>query len=106
MSGIVPLLPGLIIYEGLLALLNEGNLFGLFTLLSAASIGVALASGVILGEYLAQPLKREARRLETRLAGPRLVGPLRPLANRKTRRAARRRTLSAGDVKAEQFRAP
>jgi uncharacterized membrane protein YjjP (DUF1212 family) len=105
-SGIVPLLPGLIIYDGLLALLNEGNVYGLFTLLSAASIGVALASGVILGEYLAQPLKREARRLETRLAGPRLVGPLRPLANRKTRRAARRRTLAAGDVRAEQYRAP
>jgi hypothetical protein len=32
---------------------------------------------VILGEYIAQPLKREARRLEDRLAGPRLVGPLR-----------------------------
>jgi len=32
---------------------------------------------VILGQYLAQPLKREAQRLETRLSGPRLVGPLR-----------------------------
>ncbi|MGH3452835.1 MAG: threonine/serine ThrE exporter family protein [Nocardioidaceae bacterium] len=93
-SGIVPLLPGLIIYDGLLQLLTQDNVYGLFTLLSAASIGVALASGVILGEYVAQPLKREARRLETRLAGPRLVGPLRPLANRKTRRAARRRRSS------------
>jgi hypothetical protein len=35
---------------------------------------------VIFGEYVAQPLKREARRLETRLAGPRLVGPLRARA--------------------------
>ncbi len=98
-SGIVPLLPGLTIYAGLLALLNQGDVYGLFTLLSAASIGVALASGVILGEYVAQPLKREARRLETRLAGPRLVGPLRPLANRQTRRAARRRTASGTEPK-------
>jgi uncharacterized membrane protein YjjP (DUF1212 family) len=97
-AGIVPLLPGLTIYEGLLRLLSEEyDPFGLFTLLSAVSIGVALASGVILGEYVAQPLKREARKLETRLAGPRLVGPVRPLANRKTRRAARRRTVSSGN---------
>jgi uncharacterized membrane protein YjjP (DUF1212 family) len=92
-AGIVPLLPGLTIYQGMLQLLNSSDVLGtlgLSTLLSAVSIGVALASGVILGEYVAQPLKREARRLETRLAGPRLVGPLRPLANRQTRRAARR----------------
>ncbi len=46
-------------------------------------IAVALASGVILGEYVAQPLKREARRLESRLSGPRLVGPLRARAVRR-----------------------
>ena len=34
----------------------------------------ALAAGVILGEYVAQPVMREARRVEARLAGPRLVG--------------------------------
>src|SRR5690606_15435605 len=93
-AGIVPLLPGLTIYQGMLQLLNASDILGtlgLSTLLSAMSIGVALAAGVILGEYVAQPLKREARRLETRLAGPRLVGPLRPLANRRTRRSARRR---------------
>jgi uncharacterized membrane protein YjjP (DUF1212 family) len=97
-AGIVPLLPGLTIYEGLLRLLSEDyDPFGLFTLLTAVSIGVALASGVILGEYVAQPLKREARKLETRLAGPRLVGPVRPLPNRKTRRAARRRAVPTGN---------
>ena len=30
-----------------------------------------------LGQYLAQPLKREAHRLETRLSGARMVGPFR-----------------------------
>ena len=50
----------------------------MLSLMTAASVAIALASGVILGEYVAQPLKREARRLERRLSGPRLVGPLRP----------------------------
>jgi hypothetical protein len=50
----------------------------------------ALASGVILGEYVAQPLEREARRVEARLAGPRLFGPFRPRSQRAIRRAATR----------------
>jgi hypothetical protein len=45
-------------------------------MVTAAAIAIALSSGAILGEYLAQPLRREARRLESKLAGPRLVGPL------------------------------
>ena len=73
--AVVPLLPGLAIYRGL-ALLAEGQ-SGMLHLAGAGVTAVALASGVILGQYAAQPLKREARRLETRLSGPRLVGPLR-----------------------------
>ncbi len=42
-----------------------------------SATAIALAAGVILGQYLAQPLKREAHRLETRLSGPRMVGPFR-----------------------------
>jgi uncharacterized membrane protein YjjB (DUF3815 family) len=72
--GVVPLLPGLFVYRGLF-LLAEGQTEGLISLATALAIALSLASGVILGEYVAQPLKREARRLETRLAGPRLVGP-------------------------------
>jgi uncharacterized membrane protein YjjP (DUF1212 family) len=75
-SGIVPLLPGLSIYRGL-SLLAEENFIGIIALINAVASAVALASGVILGEYIAQPLRREARRLEQRLSGPRLVGPLR-----------------------------
>ena len=78
--AIVPLLPGLAIYRGL-ALLAEGK-GGTLHLASAAATAIALASGVILGQYVAQPLKREARRMETRLSGPRLVGPLRARARR------------------------
>ncbi len=73
--AIVPLLPGLTIYRGL-ALLAEGQ-GGVLHMAAAGATAIALASGVILGQYIAQPLRREARRLETRLSGPRLVGPLR-----------------------------
>jgi len=92
-SGIVGLLPGLSIYRGLFQLLTNNDVGGLFPLLTAGSVSVGLASGVLLGEYVAQPLKREARRLENRLAGPRLVGMLRP----PTRRERRRRSAPAGD---------
>jgi uncharacterized membrane protein YjjP (DUF1212 family) len=88
-AGIVPLLPGLTIYKALFQL-SKGNIVGLISFATAATIAVGLAAGVLLGEYIAQPLKREARRMETRLAGPRLVGPFRPRSARSVRRAARR----------------
>ncbi|PUA82406.1 hypothetical protein C7S10_01255 [Nocardioides currus] len=88
-SSIVPLLPGLSIYRGLslLAAAGSNTSQGIVAMMTAASVAVALASGVILGEYLAQPLKRETRRLESRLSGPRLVGPFR--ASRRETRADR-----------------
>ncbi|MBS4751726.1 threonine/serine exporter family protein [Nocardioides sp. zg-ZUI104] len=76
-SAIVPLLPGLTIYRGLFLLTEDGGgdvAQGLFAMVTAASVALALAAGVILGEYVAQPVMREARRVEARLAGPRLVG--------------------------------
>jgi len=71
--ALVPMLPGLLIYRGLSSM-SEGNPVGIVQLSAAAATTIALAAGVILGEYVAQPLKRNARRLETRLAGPRMVG--------------------------------
>jgi uncharacterized membrane protein YjjP (DUF1212 family) len=91
--AVVPMLPGLSIYRGL-TLLTEGGTEtseGLLAIITAASIALALASGVILGEFIAQPLRREARRLESRLAGPRLVGPLRARPTRANRRERRQR---------------
>lgn len=88
--AVVPMLPGLSIYRAL-SLLTEGDAetsAGLLAMVTAVSIAIALASGVILGEYVAQPLRREARRLESRLAGPRLVGPLK--VNRVRRRSSSR----------------
>jgi uncharacterized membrane protein YjjP (DUF1212 family) len=83
--GIVPLLPGLSIYRAL-ALMSEGDSYGIVAMVTAAGIAIALASGVILGEYIAQPLRREVRRLEGRLAGPRLVGPIRARAVRRQKK--------------------
>jgi uncharacterized membrane protein YjjB (DUF3815 family) len=84
-AAIVPLLPGLSAYRAL-ALFSQGSDGALFALANAAAITVALGAGVIGGQYLAQPLKREARRLETKLAGPRLVGPLTVRYERRRRR--------------------
>ena len=71
--AIVPLLPGLAIYRGL-ALLAEGR-DGVLQLAAAGATAIALASGVVLGQYIAQPIRRQGLKLERRLAGPRLVGP-------------------------------
>ncbi|TNC28019.1 threonine/serine exporter family protein [Amycolatopsis alkalitolerans] len=75
-SGITPLLPGLSTYRGLYELATQGN-GNVSTLMKAVTIGLALAAGVVLGEYLAQPVRTGLGRLERRLAGPRLAGPLR-----------------------------
>lgn len=83
-SAIVPLLPGLSIYRGL-SLMAAGDSFGILAIATAAATAISLASGVILGEYIAQPLKREVRRLEDRLSGPRLVGPLRARAGKRAK---------------------
>ncbi|GAA3532341.1 threonine/serine ThrE exporter family protein [Nocardioides daeguensis] len=92
-SAVVPLLPGLSIYRGLFLLGEEGGqqaAQGLLAMVTAASVAIALASGVILGEYVAQPVMREARRVEARLAGPRLVGVTRARRRARSRPAERR----------------
>jgi uncharacterized membrane protein YjjP (DUF1212 family) len=81
-AAIVPLLPGVSIYRGL-GLLAEDDYTGILAMITAIAVAISLAAGVILGEYVAQPVRREARRLEQRLAGPRLVGPVRARARRK-----------------------
>jgi len=85
-SSIVPLLPGLSIYTSLTLLAAE-NFTGIGAMITAIGVAVLLSSGVLLGEYVAQPLQREARRLERRLSGPRLVGPIRIRHARRSRRS-------------------
>jgi uncharacterized membrane protein YjjB (DUF3815 family) len=66
--GIVPLLPGLAIYHGLFAIVVEEDLLnGLGTLVRAAAVGLALAAGVTLGEYLGRPLGGEDDRYDRRV---------------------------------------
>jgi uncharacterized membrane protein YjjP (DUF1212 family) len=81
-SGMVPLLPGLTTYRALYELAVERTISGLPTLMIAASVALALAAGVVLGEYLAQPVRYSIGRLERRLVGPRMSGPLRPTRRR------------------------
>ncbi|MFI7675234.1 threonine/serine exporter ThrE family protein [Actinophytocola sp. NPDC049390] len=81
-AGMVPLLPGLTIYRALFEMAVERSNAGLSTLMVATSIALALAAGVVLGEYLAQPVRYGLGRLERRISGPRLAGPLRPTKRR------------------------
>ena len=68
-AGIIPLLPGLAIYRGLRGL-TEGDTLGGITLLGTAiTVGLALAAGSLLGEYLAQALRRQVAPAERRLTG-------------------------------------
>ncbi len=57
-AGITPLLPGLSLYRGLYALINDQVLIGFSALLAAFGIGCGLAAGVTLGEWGARTLRR------------------------------------------------
>ncbi len=85
--ALVPMLPGLLIYRGL-SLMADGDTLGILQLSAAAATTIALAAGVILGEYVAQPVKRNVRRLEGRLAGPRMVGVMHGHLGRRSRQRA------------------
>lgn len=63
--GIIALLPGLAIYRGLYWIIVEGNLqAGLGSLTSALAVGLGLAAGVTLGEFLATPVRTRIDRFE------------------------------------------
>jgi uncharacterized membrane protein YjjP (DUF1212 family) len=57
-AGITPLLPGLSLYRGLYAILNDQLLLGISSLFAAFGIGCGLAAGVTLGEWGARTLRR------------------------------------------------
>ncbi|TCP56664.1 uncharacterized membrane protein YjjP (DUF1212 family) [Tamaricihabitans halophyticus] len=78
-SGMVPLLPGLLTYRAMYQIVQHGELV---LLAEALSVGLALGAGVVLGEYLAQPVRTRLGRLERKMAGPRMAGPLRPVRRR------------------------
>ena len=66
--GIVPLLPGLAIYHGLFAIVVDADIQGgLTALVGAAGVGLALAAGVTLGEYLGRPISARRDRYDERV---------------------------------------
>jgi uncharacterized membrane protein YjjP (DUF1212 family) len=66
--GIVPLLPGLTIYQGLFAIVVDADVQGgLAALVGAAAVGLALAAGVTLGEYLGRPISARRDRYDERV---------------------------------------
>ncbi|HEY8454703.1 MAG TPA: threonine/serine exporter family protein [Actinopolymorphaceae bacterium] len=82
LPAIIPMLPGLTIYGAMLELTQGDRLTGIGLLLQAGTDALALAAGVILGEFLGQPLRRPLTRKERRYAGPRLLGPMKVRADR------------------------
>jgi uncharacterized membrane protein YjjP (DUF1212 family) len=73
-AAILPLVPGLSLYNGLLQLVGtspgSGNLAaGIATLLLAASIALGIAAGATLGTYLGRPIVGQLRRIRRRYAG-------------------------------------
>ncbi len=81
-SGLTPLLPGYSTYRALFQLSVSHAASGVPSLIIAITIAVALGSGVVLGEFLAQPVRTGLGRLERRFSGPRMAGPLRPARRR------------------------
>ena len=74
-TALVPLVPGLSLFRGLLQL-SEGNITGLLSLLTAGAVAMALAAGAILAQYLVQMVWGPARRLQRRFVGPLMALPV------------------------------
>lgn len=63
MAGIVPLVPGLTLFNGLMQVIEEASsrsqfLDGMMTLFTALLIALAIASGASFGTFIARPLRR------------------------------------------------
>lgn len=78
-AGLTPLLPGFTTYRALYELAVSENVStiekGAADLVVAVSIALALGAGVVLGQVLAQPVRRRLGRLQRRFIGPQLSGP-------------------------------
>lgn len=74
-SALVPLVPGLSLFRGLLQV-SEGEINGLLSLLTAGAVAAALAAGAILAQSLVQFVWGPARRLQRRFVGPLMALPV------------------------------
>ena len=59
-AGITPLLPGLSVYRGLSALTSDQTGIGVGLMFQALAIAVALAAGIVFGEWVTRNLRRSA----------------------------------------------
>ena len=59
-AGITPFLPGLSVYRGLSALTSDQTGIGLGLMFQALAIAVALAAGIVFGEWVTRNLRRSA----------------------------------------------
>ena len=57
-AGVTPFLPGSGIYRGLYAVLNEQMVVGMSNIFTAIATCMALAGGVIFGEWVARRIRR------------------------------------------------
>ena len=72
--GIIPLLPGLAVYGGLFTVVVDDDINGgLAALVGALAVGLALAAGVTLGEYLGRPLNGRRDRYDKRVRRSRFL---------------------------------
>lgn len=60
-AGITPMLPGLSVYRGMYAALNEQMLVGFTNMAVALATASALAAGLVLGEWIARRIRRPRR---------------------------------------------
>lgn len=75
-TALVPLVPGLVLFNGLMQLV-AGSVTGLLGMLTAAAVAGALAAGAILGQYLVQLTWGRTRGLPRRVVGPLMALPAR-----------------------------
>ncbi|GAB3795140.1 threonine/serine exporter family protein [Humibacter antri] len=68
-TGLVPLLPGLVLFNALMQLAS-GTVAGLFAALVSAAVAAALAAGAIAGQYVTQASWRNMSRGTRRMRGP------------------------------------
>ncbi|GAB3624573.1 threonine/serine exporter family protein [Mariniluteicoccus endophyticus] len=70
-AGIVPLMPGSMVYRGTLLMTEAGTasdtVAGIMMLLNAAGVGLGLAAGTSLGTFLARPISERPKRTRRRL---------------------------------------
>ena len=56
-AGVTPFLPGSWIYRGMYALMNEQMILGMANIFTAIGTCMALAAGVIFGEWIARRIR-------------------------------------------------